>query len=153
MDTALGLKLRRASSHDSQLLYEWRTDPGTRAASHQRGPIDFDAHVAWIRTALSDSRREIYIVESGGVPVGTVRVDHEADGCELSWTVAPEARGRGLGTRMVAMTAASITVAIRAEIKPDNPVSIRIAEAAGMRLDREDGGILHFRREAVHHVR
>jgi perosamine synthetase len=143
------LTLRRASPDDGRLLYRWRTDPVTRAASHQGGPIDLATHLAWLTAALANPQREIYVAESGGVEVGTVRVDHAADSCELSWTVAPEARGQGVGSRMVALAAAAIPGAIRAEVKPDNPASIRIAEAAGMRLEREEGGILHFRREAV----
>jgi RimJ/RimL family protein N-acetyltransferase len=153
METALTLVLRRASTSDGHLLYRWRTDPVTRASSHQSGPIDMATHLAWLDAALSNPRREIYIAEADGVPVGTVRVDREADACEVSWTVAQEARGRGVGSRMVAIAAASIPGAIRAEIKPGNPSSIRIAEAAGMRLDREDGGILHFRRGPLAHVR
>ena len=118
METALTLVLRRASTSDGHLLYRWRTDPVTRASSHQSGPIDMATHLAWLDAALSNPRREIYIAEADGVPVGTVRVDREADACEVSWTVAQEARGRGVGSRMVAIAAASIPGAIRRKSSP-----------------------------------
>ena len=41
-----------------------------------------------------------------GVPVGTVRADHSKGVYELSWTVAPAARGQGVAKEMVAMAAA-----------------------------------------------
>ena len=153
MEAVSTLALRRASIADGHLLYGWRADPVTRAASHQTGPLDPATHLAWLASSLTRPEREIYIAESDGVPVGTVRVDRAPDAAEISWTVAPDARGRGLGSRMVAMAAASIPGAIRAEIKPDNRASIRIAAAAGMQLEREDGGILHFRRAPLPRVR
>ena len=153
MATVSELTLRRASPDDGRLLYRWRTDPVTSAASHQSGPIDLSTHLAWLAAALADPQREIYIAEADGVAVGTVRVDREADASELSWTVAPEARGRGVGSRTVALAAASIPGAIRAEVKADNRASIRIAETAGMRFEREAGDVLHFRRNALPHVR
>ena len=153
MEAVSTLVLRRASIADGHLLYVWRSDPATRAASHQTGPIELAAHLAWLASALANPRRDIYIAEADGRPVGTVRVDRDPEAAEISWTVAPEARGRGVGSRMVAMAAAAIAGPIRAEIKPDNGASIRIAEAAGMQLDREDGGILHFRRDPLPHVR
>ena len=67
---------------------------------------------------------------------------------ELSWTVAPDARGRGVGKRMVALAASQILAPIRAEVKSDNISSVRIAEHAGMVFEREVNGILHFSRPA-----
>ena len=89
----------------------------------------------------------------GSAKMGPNRPGRGAHVGTASFMVAPEARGRGVGSRMVAMAAAAIAGPIRAEIKPDNGASIRIAEAAGMQLDREDGGILHFRRDPLPHVR
>lgn len=152
MEAVATLVLRRASIADGHLLFGWRADPVTRAASHQTGPIELATHLAWLASALADPRREIYIAEADGIPVGTVRVDREPDAAEISWTVAPEARRRGLGSRMVAMAAASIPGPIRAEIKPDNRPSIQIAAAAGLQLEREEGGTLHFRRGAIPRV-
>jgi RimJ/RimL family protein N-acetyltransferase len=77
-----------------------------------------------------------------------VRADRDPDGTchELSWTVAPSARGRGLGISMVQLLLAEVSGPVRAEVKPGNPASVRIAEAAGMRFDCEREGVLHFRR-------
>ncbi len=76
-------------------------------------------------------------------------MDSEALGYELSWTVSPIMRGAGIGKVMVSLLADSINEPIRAEIKPGNLASIRIAEEAGMMLKREDNGVLHYRRDAL----
>ena len=95
---------------------------------------------------IVDDDCRLLIAENDDFPVGTVRADL-ADGVyELSWTVAPGARGRGFGKQMVAMLANQIDQPIRAEIKTGNESSVRIAQYAGMRLDREVDGVLHFKR-------
>ena len=50
---------------------------------------------------------------------------------------------------MVSQLAKGTTESIRAEIKTDNIASIRIAEEAGMVFEREEKGVLHYRRDAV----
>ena len=87
--------------------------------------------------------------EENRLPVGTIRAYYSQGEHELSWAVAPNARGRGLGKRMVALLANQITDPIRAEIKADNEASMRIAEYAGMKYVREENGVLHYRREAL----
>ncbi len=47
---------------------------------------------------------------------------------------------------MVSRLAKGIPESIRAEIKTGNIASIRIAEEAGMVFEREEKGVLHYRR-------
>jgi len=68
---------------------------------------------------------------------------------ELSWTVSPTMRSSGIGKAMVSQLAKGIPESIRSEIKTGNIASIRIAEKAGMAFEREEKGVLHYRREAV----
>ncbi len=98
---------------------------------------------------VNDANRRLFVAEENGVPVGTVRADLSDGVYELSWTVAPNARGRGVGKRMVALLASQISAPIRAEVKAGNSSSIRIAEYVGMQYDREDNGVLHYRRAAL----
>ena len=87
--------------------------------------------------------------EEDGVPVGTIRADTSGGVWELSWTVAANARGQGLAKQMVALLAHQIPEPIRAEVKVGNIASARIAEQAGMEFDREEDGVLHYRRAAL----
>jgi len=141
--------LRPATLTDAALLLSWRNDPLTREASHNSSPVSADEHDRWLRARLDNPDCKLMVAEHDGMPMGTVRADRRDDGWELSWTLAPSARGKGLAKQMVAMLANSIGEPVRAEIKAGNLASIRIAEYAGMRLDRETDQVLHYRRAAL----
>ncbi len=99
---------------------------------------------------LENENRKLYVAEIDGVPVGTVRVDSEKYGYELSWTVSPMMRGSGIGKEMVSQLAKGISEPVRAEIKSGNIASIRIAEGAGLIFEREEEGVLYYHRDAIH---
>lgn len=138
------LVLRPALLSDADLLLAWRNDQESRAWSHQAEEIPREQHIAWLSSALLNPARRLYVAEEGGLPVGTVRADL-ADGVwTLSWTVAPCARGRGVARRMVAQLLQGLNGVIHAQVKAGNAASRRVAESAGMVLDREEGGVLHY---------
>ena len=144
----MAIKLRPASLDDADLLLAWRNDLQTRLSSHNTREIGREEHLAWLAETVSNPSRLLMVAEEGGVPVGTVRADREDGVYELSWTVSPDARGRGVGKRMVALFASQISGPVRAEVKPGNTASIRIMEYAGLQFDREENGVLHYRRGA-----
>lgn len=83
--------------------------------------------------------------------MGTVRIDDVSDGNSiLSWTVAPEARGRGVAKLMVKLVADTIprTRRLQADVKRTNGASISVARNIGMALAEEDGDFLRFVRPA-----
>jgi RimJ/RimL family protein N-acetyltransferase len=142
------IRLRAATNSDARILHVWRNDPTTRASSHNTGEIGYDDHVSWLQRSLANPSRKIFIAEANKKPVGTVRADLENGIWELSWTVAPDERGNGIGSLMVAALATSIKEPIRAEVKASNFASIKIAQSAGMTVMREESEILHFSRDA-----
>ncbi|MFI5011032.1 MAG: GNAT family N-acetyltransferase [Hyphomicrobiales bacterium] len=131
------------------MLLAWRNDPETRRMRHHGEEVRPRLHFSWLDACLRDPDRRLYIAEIDAIPVGTVRADH-ADGVwELSWTVAPAHRSRGVGKDMIAEAARLIAGPIRAEVKAGNLASIRIAEGAEMRRVREADGVAHLARPAV----
>jgi len=128
-----GLVARRATLQDARLLWRWRNDPATRAASRSSAVLAWEDHLGWLEASLARTDRILLVVEhTGGTggPVGTVRWDlvrepvgerepgreggFEAgpvgwDEWEVSITVAPERRGRSLARPLlrVAETALS----------------------------------------------
>ncbi len=96
------LTLRRVTKDDAKLLYEWRNDEETRKQSQSITPVEWDEHAHWIENSLKNPDRILVIAERGGTPVGTCRADVRADGfTEISYTIAPQERGRGLSKPMV----------------------------------------------------
>jgi ribosomal-protein-alanine N-acetyltransferase len=143
------LRLRAATRDDAKLLLEWRNDQRTRLASQRSDEIQEADHLDWLSRSLANVNRMLMIAEEEGVPVGTVRADYSEGTYELSWTVAPGARGRGIGKAMVALFVAELPGELFANVKKANAASARIAEAAGMRLEREDNGTLRYFRPEV----
>ncbi len=142
------LSIRRAALSDAATLFRWRNDPLTRRSSLSESELEWDSHVSWLEKTLADPDRKLFVLTEGDKPVGTVRLDVESEReGRLSWTVAPESRGRGLGKQMVRLACSVIPGGIRAEIKLENVASQRIAEYAGLTLDRTASGIQHWRRK------
>ncbi len=140
------MQLRPATIDDAPLLLTWRNDPVTRANSVHCEVVALADHLRWFAATLQNPKRKLLIAEDGGVSVGTIRIDViDGESQELSWTVAPEARGKGVGKAMVALAIASLRGTIAAVIKATNTASLRIAERLGFVLHHERGNILEYR--------
>lgn len=140
------LLLRPATYADAEMLLSWRNDSATRAASVHQEEIGLEEHLMWLSKILSGKSRRLMVAELSGVAVGTIRADEKKDGSvELSWTVAPERRGKGLGGEMVRLAASTIRAPLLARVRKENAASIRIAEAAGLKPCGEEDGLLVFR--------
>ncbi len=144
------MNLRRAVMDDASILLAWRNDPETRVQSRNTEPIDFDHHVHWLAGVLADPSRVLCVAEDNGVPVGSNRVDFGPRDAEVSWVIAPDFRGRGLGAAMLAAVVKVFdAVPLRAEIRVDNAPSRRIAERCGfVRVESSDPCFSSWRRAA-----
>ena len=132
------MNLRPATMEDACRLFEWRNDIQTRKNSIDMDEVPWEDHVEWLRKSLSSPTRTLMIAERDGVPVGTVRIDREGfRASQLSWTVAPDFRGSGVGREMVSHFADVLTGKLIAYIKRENIASQRIAEATGFRLEQD----------------
>ena len=148
-NTSKKIKFRLATINDANLLLKWRNDLKTRKSSHSVSMIRMKDHIKWLTFSLKNYKRKIFIAECVGVPVGTVRTDFSEGVSELSWTIAPEARGHGFGKEMMITFANHFYGPIQAEIKIDNKFSKHIAEYIGMKFSYEENGILHYIRPAI----
>jgi RimJ/RimL family protein N-acetyltransferase len=121
------LEIVPATMDDAEPLFDWRNDPLTRAMSRNQDPVTWDSHVDWLTRRLSQPSPHLYMAFLDGRRIGTFRVD----GDEISYTVAPEHRGKGLGEAML-RKAREMFGPLRAEIFVRNIASIKIAERSGM---------------------
>ena len=138
--------LREATISDWELLLHWRNDVETRKNSHNMDLVDEQNHKQWLTGVIENPNRKLFIAFVDDVAVGTVRADFDevSEIHHLSWTVSPNARGQGVGKRMVRLCAANLNAKIRAEIKEGNESSVKIAEHAGLRLIEQMGDVLHY---------
>lgn len=129
-------RARRAVADDARLLYEWRNDEATRQHSRSTKPLSWDAHAAWLGRCLADHERILLIVETADRPVGTVRWDRrDPVSWEASITVAPDQRGKGWGSSILAAGEAGLVVTapvrLLAGIHSENAASQRLFAGAG----------------------
>jgi RimJ/RimL family protein N-acetyltransferase len=136
--------LRPARAEDCRRVFEWATDPDTRAASFHTDPIPWEDHERWYAASLASESRHLRIAESDGTPAGLVRLDRTEDdeAVEIGINLAPARRGRGLAVPMLlAALAEARTLGftrVVARIRPDNLRSIRAFERAGFAFAREE---------------
>src|SRR5439155_749158 len=96
------LRVRPATAADSALLLEWANDPETRAASFSQHLIEAREHARWLAATLASPNVRLLIGCEGERAVGQVRFVCDATGAaEISISVAPDTRGRGVGGRML----------------------------------------------------
>jgi CMP-N-acetylneuraminic acid synthetase/RimJ/RimL family protein N-acetyltransferase len=143
--------LRPATQSDAALLWKWRNDPETRRASFDEAEVALDAHERWLAQTLARADRRLYVVTCAGAEVATARLDIAGADAEVSLTVVPEQRGRGLGTATLEALAEEAFggLGLRrlvARIKGTNPASRAAFERAGFALV-EDGAVLTLVRE------
>ncbi|MCV2401895.1 GNAT family N-acetyltransferase [Marinomonas sp. C2222] len=141
--------LRPASLEDANVLLAWRNDTETRLASHNQDIISLEQHITWLEHSLAiPDKRQLWIAEIDGVAVGTCRADVVTDTTEnvweLSWTVAPEMRGKGIAYRMLRAFITSFESSLMAQIKCENIASIKVADKLGFILKEEKEGVLFY---------
>lgn len=96
--TLPSLSARLATASDARLLLEWRNDPSTRDASRSHQSVSWVEHLSWMTRVLDDENRRLLVIEQADEPVATVRWDRQGlNAWEVSITIAPAFRGKGLG--------------------------------------------------------
>ncbi len=134
--TGTAVALRNATADDARLLLDWRNDTQTRQSSWSSEPVSQVDHARWMEKTLSSRERLLFVAQVDQKPVGQVRLDLLGSGlAEVSITVAPECRGKGLAAAMLraandAALGAGVTT-LRAQIKVGNEKSVRAFKAAG----------------------
>lgn len=83
---------------------------------------------------LASTDHLVQIAELDRVPAGVMRAARTPEGWELSWTVAPNVRGQGIGSRMLKAFTARLSGRMIAVIHHDNVASARMATAAGFEV-------------------
>jgi len=149
LKTKRHLVLRPATAADADLLLDWRNDPDTVRFSRSGRPVTEVEHAAWLADGLTTSARRTWIGQVGSEPVGQVRVDASARGWEVALIVAPSHRGKGLSRLILeglleAAPELGAGGTLWADVKADNPRSIRAFESVGFHRAAMDDGLLSF---------
>lgn len=136
---AATLEVREARGGDADTLLAWRNDPETLAWSRGHQPVAEPIHRSWLANAIADPGRLVLVVERDGRALGTVGFERVAEATwEVSITVAPERRGRGLAAGVLTvgegvLRARTGLVTVLASVHEDNKASLALFHRAGYR--------------------
>jgi deoxyribonuclease IV len=159
---------RKANKEDCRDTFEWRTDPETMKMCFSKEEIPFETHAKWFHDSLSNPKRTILIAENEeGEKIGQLRFDDVNEGtsddfageesaAEIGIVVAPESRGKGVGTELLNegckhFLEGSDKNMIIARIRNENIASTKAFTRAGFVKTKEiESGIqMELRREMI----
>ena len=147
--------LRPATMHDSDLLFSWRNDPVTCANSRSTAAVPREDHDRWMQfnVLMGQPEHAVIIADSELGGIGVVRFDaakNDLMAYEVSLTIAPEARGQGIGLVILDNACSHFSeFALTAEVRHDNIASRKVFERCGFDEIGRSGGFLQYRKEPV----
>ena len=138
------LELRRATTDDCHLIWQWTNDPVTRSASFSSAPIPFDEHRSWFLARIHSPQHAFYVgTNQHGRPVGFIRFELSDGTASVSVNLGPEYRSIGLGSRLIRLASEKVhrdknLENIFAYIKYENTASIAAFTNAGYQLHGQE---------------
>src|SRR5210317_792224 len=123
--------LRKVTFDDWKILLDWRNDPITIKYSINQEKVEEEHHKNWLKHNINNN---FYIAEVNNEPIGTIRKNlNNANEWVLSWTISPNHRGMGYGTKMLKefLKSFSANDKIKAFILKENIASLNMAKKCG----------------------
>ncbi|MDD3660831.1 MAG: GNAT family N-acetyltransferase [Lachnospiraceae bacterium] len=133
--------LRRATPEDEEVLLIWKNDPITRENSGDSRLVTPEEHHNWFTKRLQSDNVLLYIFCADGRPAGQGRLDLLGYTAEISYGLAPEFRGKGLGRKLLTQLiekvasdpqASEISV-LYGQVKYTNVISKRLFSSLGFK--------------------
>jgi len=140
----VGLSIRRARAGDVREVWEINNDPEARANAVNRAPIPLDDHTAWFASSLANRARLLWVLpDAADKAVGVVRADVVDTDARISIALAPSARGKGHGQRILGdaierLRRRADIYSVSAIIRPDNLPSLAIFERLEFHYHRDE---------------
>lgn len=128
----MNISLRPATLRDASILRTWRNDSLTLANSFSSNEVTPAEHFSWLDKTLSDPFSYVFIAERHGTPIGTARAELQGNRFYISYTIAPEHRGRGYGAEMLVALFDKLHLPSFGQAKTGNIASERAVAKAGM---------------------
>ncbi|RMF83581.1 MAG: GNAT family N-acetyltransferase, partial [Nitrospinota bacterium] len=99
------VQLREATLEDALPVWRLANDPVVRQYSFHPEPIPLPHHLEWYQEKVTADDTCFWVVEYSGVLAAQIRYDRiDAETIEVHLAVVPAFRGKGLGSKMLAMT-------------------------------------------------
>lgn len=131
------LYLRSAMPSDMDMLFELANDEAVRKNAFHMAPISYEEHKEWFRKMMEDDSQLQFILMSGSLPIGQIRLTRDGESAEIDYSIISEKRGMGYGKKMVQLMKEMIhreypsIQKLTAKVKPSNAASIYCFEENG----------------------
>lgn len=143
------LTLREVTGKDIDLLFRWANDPITRKNAFHTEQIPYDTHRTWFVKMLADRDVLKYILcsisNTGEMQdIGQIRLSIEDGEALIDYSIDPEKRGQGFGTRMILMAEEKLresrtdVVFCKGQVKLENIASAKAFEKCGYDMDEKE---------------
>jgi RimJ/RimL family protein N-acetyltransferase len=99
----MDLYLKKADLKDCNLLFNWANDDEVRKNSFNQNKILYEDHVRWFNKVMSSSKYMIFILFSGSIPLGQVRIEIENGTAVISYSIDRKYRGKHLAFKMLTL--------------------------------------------------
>ena len=127
--------LRKAEEEDSHFLFELRNDELVRKSSFKISPILWETHRNWLVRGINSENEHLYVLTDGIECYGQVRLSVSGEEADISYSIKNEARGRGLGKRMLKLAESVLQserdIMFVGKVKKDNIASQKVFERLG----------------------
>lgn len=151
--------LRRATPEDEEVLLLWKNDPITRENSGDSRLVTPEEHHNWFTKRLQSDNVLLYIFCADGRPAGQGRLDLLGYTAEISYGLAPEFRGKGLGRKLLTQLiekavsdpqASEISV-LYGQVKYTNVISKKLFSSLGFKevMEPSKSGEMVFYKKVV----
>jgi UDP-2,4-diacetamido-2,4,6-trideoxy-beta-L-altropyranose hydrolase len=141
---AASLKLREIIPEDLHLLFDWANDPEVRRHSFNPDPIPLQDHTRWFHTKLDNPDAILYLAEADGKPAAHIRFDIHGSTATISYLIAADYRGKGLGHAVLLkgiqqlLQARPDVLSVEGLVQQDHKASVRSFEKAGFAYGEAD---------------
>lgn len=142
-------EIKLAQIEDMKDIYDLSNDDLVRANSFNQEKIQWEDHQKWFKNKLEDEKSLFYVIRNDSDLIAQIRFDMNDEDAEISISIAPNFRGKGLGANLLKITSEKVisekeAKKIIAYVKNDNAASKTIFEKAGYILKEKDSGKLRY---------
>ena len=143
------LSLRKVTSQDLHILYEWINDKTVRKNSINNKKISIEEHTRWLKEKLKSKNNFIYMFKLNSIPVGVTRIEKKKNYGYLSYLISKQFRNKGLGHIMLIKFIKKIynrfpKLKINALVIKKNIASKKIFNKIGFKVYKIKKKIIHF---------
>lgn len=141
-----GYKLRKVTSNDCDLIFEWANDKSVRENSFNSEKINYDEHIRWFNRKLISEESLMYILKVKSNEVGMIRLDKiDQLSYLINYSIAKEHRGNGYATVLLKiikeLNPSNILIG---KVKNNNLGSIKAFLNSGYNMKEEESDIKIF---------